>query len=140
MSVGAPLVALTAAAALHAGFQVTVTALVYPALLGDDHDWARRHAAHGRRIVPLVVVTYGAVLLSVVWVLSSGPASLSVGVAAGGFGVILVLTAVGAAPRHGRLGRGYDAGVAAGLSRVDHWRCAMAVVVLAAAVTASVQG
>ena len=139
MSVDAPLVALTAAAALHAGFQVTVQALVYPALLGDDHDWARRHAAHGRRIVPLVVVTYGAVLLSVVWVLSSGPASLSVGVAAG-VRCHPVLTAVGAAPRHGRLGRGYDAGVAAGLSRVDHWRCAMAVVVLAAAVTASVQG
>jgi hypothetical protein len=140
VSIDAPLVALTAAAALHAGFQATVTALVYPALLRDDHDWVRRHAAHGRRIVPLVVVTYGVLLLSVARVLSSGPASLSVWVAAGAFAVILVLTALGAAPRHGRLGRGYNADVAAGLSRVDHWRCALAVAVLAAAVTASVQG
>jgi hypothetical protein len=72
----------------------------------------------------------------VAWVLSSGPASLSVWVAAGAFGVILVLTAVGAAPRHGRLGRGYDADVAAGLSRVDQWRCALALVMVGGALWA----
>lgn len=132
MSVDAPLVALTAAAALHAGFQTTVTVLVYPALLGDGDDWAHRHAVHSRRIVPLVVVTYGALLLSVAWVLSSGPVPVGAWLAAAAVGVLLLLTAAGAAPRHGRLGRGYDPAVAASLLRVDRWRCVLGVAALVA--------
>lgn len=139
MNADPPLIALAVAAALHAGFQVTVTLLVYPALMRDGHDWTARHAAHGRRIVPLVVVTYGALLLSVVWVVASGAGSVGTWVASGAFAVILTLTALGAAPRHGRLGRGFDPQVATALLRVDRWRCVLAVVVLAAAVTAVVQ-
>lgn len=132
MSSHAPLVALAVAAAAHAGFQVAVTVLVYPPLLGDRHDWTQRHAAHSRRIVPLVGVTYGAVLLCCAWVLASGAVPAAAWVAVGAFAATVAVTAVGAAPRHGRLGRGFDPGVAMSLLRLDRWRCGLAVVVLTA--------
>ncbi|MGA9745861.1 MAG: hypothetical protein WBQ50_00235, partial [Nocardioides sp.] len=56
---------LLVATAVHLGFQVSVTLLVYPALgrVGAD-SWPAAHAAHSRAIVPLVVVVYGALVLS----------------------------------------------------------------------------
>jgi hypothetical protein len=56
---------LLAAAALHAGFQLTVTAIVYPALASTPvDDWAEAHDRHSRRITPVVAVVYGAAVVA----------------------------------------------------------------------------
>ncbi|GAA1880363.1 hypothetical protein [Lapillicoccus jejuensis] len=128
-----------AATALHAGFQVTVTALVYPALLADGRDWTARHARHSRRITPLVGATY-VVLLAV-----GVPALLTslgwgVAVAAVGAVVSLATTAVVAAPLHGRLGRGWDPALAHRLLVADRVRAVGAVVALAGGVLAVATG
>lgn len=118
-----------AATALHAGFQLAVTALVYPALLADGRDWAARHAAHSRRITPLVGITYVALLAVGV------PALLTdlgwgVGLAALGSAVTLATTAFVAAPLHGRLGRGWDPDLARRLLVADRVRAVGATVAL----------
>jgi hypothetical protein len=136
VSIDAPLVALAAAAAFHAGFQATVTTLVYPALLASGDDWAARHAAHGRRIVPLVALTYGALLLALVWALAAGEVTVGVWVAGAAFAALVGVTAFGAAPQHGLLGRGHEAEVARRLVRVDRWRCLLALLCFGGAVLA----
>lgn len=128
-----------AATALHAGFQLTVTALVYPALLDDGRDWADRHAAHSRRITPLVGATY-VVLLAV-----GVPALLTdlgrgVGLAAVGAVVSLATTAFVAAPLHGRLGRGWDPALAHRLLVADRVRAVGSAVALLGGVLAVVTG
>ena len=55
--------AFALAAALHAGFQVTVTVLVYPALAGRSAaEWSAAHTRHSRAITPVVAVVYGALV------------------------------------------------------------------------------
>ena len=64
--------ALLAATALHFGFQVTVTAIVYPALARvAAPGWAAAHRAHTRAIMPMVAVVYGALGLAGGWALLS---------------------------------------------------------------------
>lgn len=126
-----------AATALHAGFQVTVTTLVYPALLADGRDWAARHAAHSRRITPLVALTYVVLLAVGVPALLT---SLGWGVAVAAFGtaVSLATTAFVAAPLHGRLGRGWDPALGHRLLVTDRVRAVGAVVALVGGVLAVV--
>ena len=102
-AVGPAATAFLAAAAWHAGFQVTVTALVYPVLAQVPAvDWRRRHDRHSRGIVPLVVLTYGAlVLTSVPFALHHHGVAAWLGVL-GAWGAMLV-TALAAAPTHARL-------------------------------------
>ena len=56
-------VLVLAAAALHAGFQLTVSVLVYPALLRAE-PFAPAHDRHSRSIVPLVLLVYVALVAS----------------------------------------------------------------------------
>ncbi len=101
-----PLVALAVVSALHAGFQVTVSAVVYPTLAArPGPGFAAAHADHSRRIVRLVVPLYLAVLLVGGWVLADGPSGTTVLLALGAQAVALATTAVAAAPTHGALGR-----------------------------------
>ncbi len=128
---------LLVATAVHLGFQVSVTLLVYPALgrVGAA-SWPVAHAAHSRAIVPLVVVVYGTLVLSGtaaalttpddVWVWLAGAASLAAG----------LVTALRAAPLHGRLAQGYDESLVRALLRADRLRLAAAVVAVAAALLA----
>ena len=59
-------VLLVAATALHAGFQLVVTLVVYPALAATPAErWPSTHAAHVHRIVPVVGLVYGSVLVAV---------------------------------------------------------------------------
>jgi hypothetical protein len=99
-------VALLAATTLHLGFQLTVTVLVYPALarVPADH-WSAAHDAHSRAIVPLVVLTYGALLATGLWALLTTPMSTGLLLAALGTAVTFATTALVAAPTHTRLGR-----------------------------------
>ncbi|WP_345455345.1 hypothetical protein [Nocardioides marinquilinus] len=132
--------ALAVAAGVHAGFQVTVTVIVYPALVArasqlTSEDWAERHDAHSRRITPVVMAVYASLVATSVWALLDDPGALTwVTVAA--LGSVAVITAVAAAT-HGRLGRdGAQPPLLHRLIAVDRARCAVAVVAAALAVVA----
>lgn len=130
-------VALLAATGVHLGFQVTVSTLAYPALAAVPRSrWSEAHDAHSRRIVPLVVGVYAAVLVSCVGALTDGP-SYAVGLAVLGNGLALGLTALAAAPLHGRLGRGRDDVLVSRLLLVDRGRTAAAALALGGAIAAA---
>ncbi len=133
----ASLVVLAAAAALHLGFQLAVTVLVYPALARVGASvWSTSHDAHSRRIVPLVGLTYAALVGSGVWAVVVSPVSVGLVVALVGAVTVLLTTAFVAAPLHGRLGGGHDAALVARLLRVDRVRAAGAAICLVGAVGA----
>jgi hypothetical protein len=95
--------AFLVAAAAHAGFQVTVTALVYPTLARVPPERGEQaHRRHSRGIVPLVVLFYGALVVTSLPFATQhhGPAAW-VGLC-GAWGAMLV-TATTAAPTHARL-------------------------------------
>ncbi|MGQ7297937.1 hypothetical protein [Quadrisphaera sp. KR29] len=143
---GAGLVLLVAATALHLGFQLVVTALVYPALLavGDDDDeraavrWRLAHDAHRRRITPVVGLVYGLLALACAWVLLAGPRSAAALVSVGAVVVVVLVTATAAGPAHGRLAaQGRSQPLVRRLRRADALRLAGAVVAAAAAAAAA---
>ncbi len=98
--------ALLAVSALHAGFQLVVSVVVYPAL-GDvpAERWGPAHAAHSRRITWVVAPLYAAVAAVCAWTLLAGPVDAAVAVALAGHALAAGTTALVAAPTHGRLGR-----------------------------------
>ena len=131
--------ALTAATALHGGFQAAVTLLVYPALARSaPADWATTHADHSRQITPLVVVVYGVALVACTGALVTGPRTAGVYLAAVGTAGAFLVTAAVAAPTHGRLGHGRDATLVTRLLRADRVRLAFAVLALAGALLGGV--
>ena len=129
--------AFALAAAVHAGFQLTVTVLVYPALAAvPAEQWTAAHSAHSRRITPLVGVAYAALVLTGGWYVVAGPDVVGC-VALLLAGLALVVTAASSAPLHGRLASD-DARLSTRmpqLLRVDRLRCAAALAAAAAAVT-----
>lgn len=136
MDVITPEAALLTATAVHLGFQATVTAIVYPALARvPAAQWAAAHDAHSRAITPVVAVVYGALALAGGWALLSGPDAWTL-VALAATAVAMLITALIAAPAHGRLGAGHDPERIGRLLRVDRTRVAAAVIALAAAVLA----
>jgi hypothetical protein len=131
---------LVAGAALHAGFQLAVSALVYPALADVPAErFAAAHDAHSRRITPLVGAVYLAVLATsapvVVAVARGRRPSARVVTAVAAQAVSLGITAFAAAPLHGRLGRARSDEDLRRLLRADRVRTAAALVGLAAAVS-----
>ncbi|OZF34841.1 hypothetical protein CH296_09330 [Rhodococcus sp. 14-2496-1d] len=101
-----PVDALAAAAALHLGFQLVVTAVVYPALAEVPHDdWQRAHDAHSRRITLVVGLVYGLLAAACLWVLVSGSTHLAALISVAGAVISALATAFVAAPVHGELGR-----------------------------------
>ena len=131
---------LVVATAVHAGFQLTVTVLVYPALVrtGAD-DWTAVHGAHSRRITPLVAVVYGLLVVAGVAIVAAGPEGAATWVALAASAVVLVVTATAAAPLHGRLATSPDPRLLALLLRVDRVRAVAALVALVAATLAAWQ-
>ncbi|GAB2571943.1 hypothetical protein [Microlunatus antarcticus] len=129
-------VALVVATALHAGFQLTVTALVYPALARvDGPGFARAHDLHSRGIVPLVGLVYGVVVVSAVGAVVTHPTSFLAWAAALSSAVALATTAFRAAPLHGRLGRrGPEPDLVRALLRADRVRTTFAVLAVVPAV------
>lgn len=101
--------AFLAAAAAHAGFQATVSVVVYPALARvRAAHWREQHDRHSRAIAPLVGVLYLAVLGTGVWWLLADASVLAWVAVALSAGAVAVTAAV-AAPLHGRLTRRDDA-------------------------------
>lgn len=133
-----PVEALAVVAAAHAGFQVTVTALAYPALAAVPADrFPEAHDAHSRRIAPLVGVVYLAVLLVGGWVLFAAPLGPWVLIALAAQAVVLLTTAGLAAPVHGALSRRpADPRLVRRLLVVDRVRALAGVTGLAAALLA----
>jgi hypothetical protein len=126
---------LLAAVALHAGFQLTVTAIVYPALASTpEDDWAEAHARHSRRIAPLVALVYGARVVACALAATADP-SLGTWVALAGTAVAILVTATTAAPLHGRLDA-RDPTLLARLLAADRVRCVAACLALAGALGA----
>jgi Domain of unknown function (DUF1772) len=126
---------LLAAVALHAGFQLTVTAIVYPALASTpDDDWAEAHARHSRRIAPLVALVYGAAVVACA-LAATADASLGTWVALAGTAVAILVTATVAAPLHGRLDA-RDPALLARLLAADRVRCVSAFLSVAGALGA----
>ena len=125
-------VALLAAAAVHLGFQLTVTLVVYPALALAP-DWDRAHAAHTRSITPVVVIVYGGLVIATGWALIATWLDPWVLLAAAGAGAALVSTALVAGPTHGRLAGGRDPALLRRLVVADRVRTAGALVCCASA-------
>jgi hypothetical protein len=132
-----PEIVLLTAAAVHLGFQATVTAIVYPALARvPAAQWDAAHRAHSRAITPLVVAVYGALALAGGWALLAGPEAWTL-VALAALSAAVLVTAFAAAPAHGRLGAGHDPDRIARLLRADRVRAAAATLALVAAVLAA---
>jgi len=129
---------LLLASAVHAGFQITVTLVVYPALVGSrPEDWGAVHDAHSRRIGLVVVAVYGLLAIACLLVLLRGPYGVAPLVAVAAHGVAGLTTALVAAPLHGRLGRvGPRAELLARLLVADRVRAVAALVGLGAALLA----
>jgi hypothetical protein len=143
------LVSLAMASALHLGFQLTVTMVVYPALARvDEAGWGVAHGRHSRAITPIVVLVYGALLVTGAWAVSvvarggdggadlGGAPTLWVWVCLAGAVLAMLATAVVEAPLHGLLGRGRDQALVDRLLRGDRVRAVGAVVSVVGAVLA----
>jgi hypothetical protein len=130
-----PDVAFSLASAMHAGFQLTVTGVVYPALATrTEAEWPHAHDKHRRSIAPVVLVVYGALLGTGAWLVTSGPSTLG-RLALGATALAFATTAFGAAPTHGRLTTP-EPGLVSRLLVIDRWRCAAALAGAACAVAA----
>jgi hypothetical protein len=133
-------VALLASTALHAGFQLTVTLVVYPALADVQPDlWAVAHTRHSRRITPLVALVYGAALTCCVGVLINAGGNTTTQragmvIAIAGTVAAIALTAFCAGPTHRRLDSGLDPVLIGRLLTCDRWRTVAAALALAGAV------
>lgn len=124
------------AAATHLGFQLTVSLVVYPALAATPAEaWDPVHAAHSRRIAPLVGVLYAGLLATAAGALLTAPSPGTV-IAAAAVTAAIGLTATVAGPLHVRLGRGREEGLLHTLLRLDRLRTLAALVALVAAVLA----
>lgn len=129
---------MLAATSLHAGFQVTVTALVYPALFRvGPAAWAPAHHRHSKEITLLVGLVYALVVAAAAWSLATQPPDLWTVVALLGTLAAFAATGFAAAPLHGRLGReGPVPEVLDRLRRADLFRSIAAVTAFAGAMTA----
>lgn len=130
--------ALLAASALHAGFQVVVTLVVYPALADvPASGWAAAHSAHSRRITAVVAPVYVTVAAACLWLLLSGPHTAPLLVAVACHALAALTTALVAAPAHSQLGRqGPERRLVRHLLLADRVRLAAALGALAAALVA----
>jgi hypothetical protein len=127
--------AFLAAAAANAGFQATVTMVVYPALARvRPAHWRQAHDRHSRAIWPLVAVLYAALAATAAWwLVADWSAMTAVAVALGA--VPVVVTALVAAPLHRRLVR-RDTDSLRRLLVADRVRTAFAVAAVAVAIAA----
>ncbi|GAA3342872.1 hypothetical protein GCM10020358_39460 [Amorphoplanes nipponensis] len=124
---------LLAASALHLGFQLTVSLVVYPALADlDEGRWAAAHDAHSRRITPVVVLVYALLVVACGWAVLAGPDGWTI-VALVAAATAGLLTAFGAAPAHGRLGRSWSRPLLHRLLHIDRARAVAAAVCAVAA-------
>ena len=135
-------IAHLAAACAYAGFQVTITAVVYPQLAAVGRVapavFPAHEARHATRTAVVVGPLFAALVGATGWLVVAAPTSVLVWAAAGCTALVLAVTALAAVPRHDRLRGGWDPTVMGRLLRVDAVRAgaALAQVALAVAVVA----
>lgn len=123
------------AAALHAGFQLTVTAVVYPFIARlSPTDFARLHPPYTRAVTPLVTLAYGCLGLACATAVALDPANPGTWTTGAAAAATVLVTATRAAPLHGRLAHGHDPGMVRALLRADLLRAALASLTLVSAV------
>ena len=127
-----------AVASAQAGFQATLTLVVYPTLshVRAAH-WRQAHDRYIQQVKPLVVAVYLALAATSVWWLADDWSTLAV------FAVVLAalpvaVTAVLAAPLHRRLVRRDDAALER-LLTLDKARAVLAFAAVAVAIVALVR-
>ncbi len=126
--------ALLAVSAFHAGFQVVVSTVAYPALADVPADrWGTAHDLHSRRIVRVVAVLYPVVVGACAWAMVAGPVTGASVVAVVANLTAVAVTAGVAAPTHGRLGQEHSTHLIDRLLVSDRIRTAAALVALVAA-------
>lgn len=126
-------VAFLAAAALHLGFQATVTRLVYPVLARVRAvHWRESHDRHRRAIAPVVAVVYAVLLATAAWLVAVDR-SVPTLVAIVPVPLVVLLTALVGTRLHRQLVR-RDPAVLARLLGIDRLRLALAVLAVAGAV------
>ena len=144
MSPADPAPWLLLAASVHLGFQLTITLVVYPALVEvPPEGWARAHDRHSRRIVPLVAAIYPVLVVLLAWALLAEPRAPGTWLALAGGAVSILATATVAGPLHGRLSQVADherPALLGRLVRADRVRTAGALVCLAGALWLSWSG
>lgn len=120
-------VAHLVATAFMVGLIWTIHAVHYPlfALVGEPYR--PYQDAHMQRITALLVVPWGVEVVSAGWLLLAVDAVDLTWRLAGAalLGAILVVTAFGAAPRHGELLERFDADIHRRLMRIDALRTAL---------------
>jgi hypothetical protein len=117
------------AAAAYAGFQWTVTGLVYPQMAQVPAPaFPDFEAAHQRRISRLVGPLFALLVLSTAAVAVARPAGppWPAAVAVAGTATVLAVTALAAVPEHRRLTSGWDPAAHRRLTRWDALRTATA--------------
>ena len=133
-----PAAAHLAAACAYAGFQVTVTVLVYPQLAAVGRSapaiFTAHEARHSTRTAVVVGPLFAALVAATTWLVVGAPASILAWAAAACTAVVLGVTALAAVPRHDRLRRGFDAAVMGRLRQVDAVRAVAALVQVVLAV------
>jgi hypothetical protein len=124
--------ALLVVAAGHAGFQLTVTTMVYPTLAATrPEDWSRVHDRHSRAITPLVVLVYGGLVLTGTWTVVAAPLDAMLLVALAAAAATILVTGAFAAPLHARLGaQGPRSELLLRLLAVDRVRLVLALLTL----------
>lgn len=120
--------------AAYAGFQWTVNVLVYRQFPLAAHDFPAYERGHQRRVSLLVGPLFLALAATTGLTLLERPQDAATWVSAAALAVILLVTAVCAAPLHGRLERGWDPVLHVALVRADAVRVAAATTQVAAAV------
>lgn len=138
MTTDAAILAHLGAACAYAGFQVTITVLVYPQLnaigrtvpaMFTDHE-----ARHSTRTAVVVGPLFAALVGATGWLVVADPSAPPAWAAAACTAVVLAVTALAAVPQHDRLRHGFDPAVMARLQRVDAARTVAALAQLAVAV------
>jgi hypothetical protein len=133
--VSVALAALLAATGVHLGFQLTVTRVVYPALV-RALDWDTAHPAHTGAITPVVALVYGALAVTGIAALVSTWLDGWVVVSLLGAALAGGATALVAGPTHGRLAEGRDDVLIRRLLRADRVRTLGAVIAVTGALGA----
>lgn len=141
MTSSAPLLLLVVVTAVHAGFQGTVSTVVYPALARlEPEEWLPKQDAHRYAIVPMVGICYLGALAALGWSFLKHSDSSGVWIAVVGFAISMGTTAFVAAPTHGKLMARHDRALVGRLIWSDWVRTLGAMVALGGAAWAAAGG
>ncbi|MGL5866741.1 MAG: hypothetical protein ACRCYX_12895 [Dermatophilaceae bacterium] len=114
-----------------------MTGVVYPALDDlPDERWEAGQEQHRRRIAPVVLIVYGALLGAAAWRTVAGHLTSGTYACFAGIALALAVTAFSAAPTHGKLGASRTPQLMRRLLMADQIRLAAALLAVLGAASA----